>query len=164
MNLQTQQIPSPIGDVLLVFDTEVLRALDFHDHEHRTHHFLRLHYGKVTLSPGKTPMAKEIEAYFEGDLEALTRINLKTGGTDFQRKVWQALTKIKPGTTKTYSKIASEIGHPKAIRAVGAANGANPISLVIPCHRVIGADGTLTGYGGGLHRKKWLLNHESAHD
>jgi methylated-DNA-[protein]-cysteine S-methyltransferase len=163
MNLQTQKIPSPIGDILLVFDAEVLRALDFQDHEHRTHHFLRLHYGKVTLSPGKTTITREIHAYFEGDPEALTRIPVKTGGTDFQRKVWQALTRIKPGKTKTYSEIASEIGHPKAIRAVGAANGANPISLVIPCHRVIGADGTLTGYGGGLHRKKWLLNHESTH-
>jgi methylated-DNA-[protein]-cysteine S-methyltransferase len=164
MNLQTQQIPSPIGDIILVFEAATLRALDFQDYEERTHHFLRLHYGKITLSPGQTPMAKEIEAYFEGDIAALSRIPTKTGGTEFQRKVWQALTKIKPGKTKTYSEIAGEIGHPKAIRAVGAANGANPISLVIPCHRVIGADGTLTGYGGGLHRKKWLLAHESRRD
>jgi len=161
MNLQFQNIPSPIGGILLVFDADCLRALDFQDHEHRTHHFLRLHYGQVNLKPGKTPISREIEAYFEGDLNALTRIRVQTGGTDFQRKVWKSLTKIKPGTTKTYSEIATEIGHPKAIRAVGAANGANPVSIVVPCHRVIGANGTLTGYGGGLDRKKWLLHHES---
>jgi methylated-DNA-[protein]-cysteine S-methyltransferase len=136
MNLQTETTSSPIGDILLVFDTDTLRALDFQDHENRTHHFLRLYYGKVTLSPGKSPIT---------------------------RKVWQSLTAIKPGKTKTYSEIASEIGHPRAVRAVGAANGANPISLANPCHRVIGANGTLTGYGGGLHRKKWLLNHELTH-
>ncbi|HWE50226.1 MAG TPA: methylated-DNA--[protein]-cysteine S-methyltransferase [Bryobacteraceae bacterium] len=162
MHLQTQVIRSPIGDILLAFDAEVLRALDFLDHEDRMHHFLRLHYGKVTLSPGETSLSKEIEVYFEGDLVALSRVPVQTGGTDFQRKVWDALTKIQPGATKTYSEIAREIGHPTAIRAVGAANGANPISLVIPCHRVIGADGSLTGYGGGIHRKKWLLHHESS--
>ena len=85
-----------------------------------------------------------------------------TGGTDFQRHVWRALRAIRCGTTVTYGALAQRIGRPAAVRAVGHANGANPISIVVPCHRVIGADRSLTGYGGGIARKRWLLIHEGA--
>lgn len=161
MNLEIEKIPSPIGPILLVFEGETLRALNFSDREENIHRLLRLHYGAVTLTPGTTPIRREIDAYFDGDMEALKRVCVQTGGSEFQRKVWSALTTIEPGETKSYGEIAAAIGHPKAVRAVGAANGANPVSLVVPCHRVIGGNGSLTGYGGGLDRKKWLLAHES---
>jgi methylated-DNA-[protein]-cysteine S-methyltransferase len=96
----------------------------------------------------------------EGKLDAIDTIPVDTGGTDFQRTVWQALRGIPAGTTLSYGALAAKIGCPRSVRAVGHANGANPISVVIPCHRLIGADGTLTGYGGGLGRKRWLLAHE----
>ena len=88
---------------------------------------------------------------------------MDTGGTPFQRKVWSALRDIGVGRTASYSEVAKAVGSPSAVRAVGAANGANPIPIVIPCHRVIGADGSLCGYGGGLERKRWLLRHEAQH-
>jgi methylated-DNA-[protein]-cysteine S-methyltransferase len=105
---------------------------------------------------------RRLRRYFEGDLGALDGIAWRTGGTPFQRKVWQALTAIRPGETRNYGALAATIRCPSAVRAVGAANGANPISVVVPCHRVIGADGSLTGYGGGVARKRWLLLHEGA--
>ncbi len=152
--MQIERTESPIGGITLVFESGTLYKLDFTDCEER----MRL---PANLREGKSgSIRREIDVYFEGDLEAITRIPVQTGGTPFQRKVWQALTAIRSGQTKTYSQIAASIEHPKAIRAVGAANGANPISIVVPCHRLVGADGSLTGYGGGLERKKWLLNHE----
>jgi methylated-DNA-[protein]-cysteine S-methyltransferase len=93
-------------------------------------------------------------------MAALDAIEVDTGGTPFQQRVWQELRRIPAGSTRSYSEVARAIGRPSAVRAVAAANGANPVSIVIPCHRVIGADGSLTGYGGGLHRKRWLLAHE----
>ena len=101
-----------------------------------------------------------MEAYFAGNLAAIDEIRVETGGTPFQREVWAALRTIPAGTTLSYSALAVQIGRPKAVRAVGLANGANPISIVVPCHRVIGANNSLTGYGGGMQRKRWLLAHE----
>jgi methylated-DNA-[protein]-cysteine S-methyltransferase len=101
-----------------------------------------------------------LDAFFAGALRALDAIEVRTGGTDFHRCVWAALRRIPPGATTTYSQLALTIGKPGACRAVGLANGANPIGIVVPCHRVIGVDGRLTGYGGGIERKRWLLNHE----
>ena len=98
--------------------------------------------------------------YFGGDLGALDGVPVELNGTSFQKSVWQALRRIPAGTTISYSQLAKRIGDPAAVRAVGAANGANPVAVIVPCHRVIGADGTLTGYGGGLDRKQWLLVHE----
>jgi methylated-DNA-[protein]-cysteine S-methyltransferase len=103
-----------------------------------------------------------VHAYFAGDLSAIERLAVVTGGTDFQREVWAALRRIPAGRTLSYGALATQLGRPKAVRAVGLANGANPIGIVVPCHRVIGADGSLTGYGGGLERKRWLLAHEGA--
>lgn len=104
--------------------------------------------------------ATALRAYFEGDLGALDRIPIELNGTGFQQQVWNALRRIPAGTTAAYSEIARTIGAPSAVRAVGAANGANPVAVIVPCHRVIGSNGSLTGYGGGLDRKRWLLQHE----
>jgi methylated-DNA-[protein]-cysteine S-methyltransferase len=150
---------------LLVSDGETLRALDFDDYEPRVHRLLRLHYGSYGLTPTKDAgeIGRSVQAYFEGDLAALDRVPVRTGGTEFQRMVWAELRLIPPGTTTTYGRLAERVGRAKASRAVGLANGANPVAIVVPCHRVIGADATLTGYGGGLHRKEWLIAHERQH-
>jgi methylated-DNA-[protein]-cysteine S-methyltransferase len=105
---------------------------------------------------------RQLDAYFAGELTEFD-LQLIPGGTQFQRRVWDALQAIPYGTTTTYGRLAAVLGADKAVRAVGHANGRNPISIIIPCHRVIAADGRLTGYGGGLHRKQWLLSHETAH-
>lgn len=153
-----------IGEMLLVADEGgALRVLDWHDHEPRMRLLLRRHYGAdLELVPGRVPAAirDDLDAYYGGDLGALDRIPVASGGTAFQRAVWAALRGIPAGTTLTYAGLARRIGRDAAIRAVGAANGANPIGVVVPCHRVIGTNGSLTGYGGGMARKRWLLRHE----
>jgi methylated-DNA-[protein]-cysteine S-methyltransferase len=103
-----------------------------------------------------------VAGHDHGELDALDRISTETAGTAFQRAVWTALRGIEAGRTVSYGALAEHIGRPRAVRAVGAANGANPIAVVVPCHRVIGSDRGLTGYGGGLERKRWLLAHEGA--
>jgi O-6-methylguanine DNA methyltransferase len=166
MRFQLERYAAPVSELLLVTDDDgALRALEFADHEPRMHRFLRSHYGQYTLVDGHFPrsITSALDAYFAGQLDALDELPVATGGTDFQRAVWQALRTIPPGTTTSYGQLAAQIGRPVARRAVGAANGANPISIVVPCHRVIGASGSLTGYGGGLPRKQWLLDHERRH-
>ena len=125
---------------------------------------LRLHYGTVALRTGATPanVKDRIASYFAGALNALEKLPCATAGTEFQRLVWAALRKIPGGTTLSYGALAERLGKPGAARAVGLANGANPINIIVPCHRVIGAGGALTGYGGGLARKQFLLAHEGA--
>ena len=157
------RLRTPIGAALLVTDaTGALRALDFEDHAARMHRLLQLHYGSCALAPRPAPdkLQAKLRAYFDGDATALGSIAWSTGGTEFQRSVWRMLTTIAPGATTTYGALACALGNPSAARAVGLANGANPVGIVVPCHRVIGANGALTGYGGGLHRKRWLLEHE----
>jgi methylated-DNA-[protein]-cysteine S-methyltransferase len=157
------RIPSPVGTITLVWDEDqALRALDFEDYEARMQRLLRRHYGECTLTPSRAPGALRaaLTAFFEGDVEAIASVAVRTNGTAFQRRVWSALRRIPAGRTSTYGELAARIDAPTASRAVGLANGANPIAIVVPCHRVIGADGTLTGYGGGLARKRWLLDHE----
>ena len=164
MRLRLERWESPMCPLLIVTDEEgVLRALEFGDHESRMDQLLRDHYGNYALEEAAAPepLKRVLQAYFEGDLEGVSKIPTATGGTPFQREVWQALRTIPAGTTITYGELATKIGRAGASRAVGAANGANPIPIVVPCHRVIGANGTLTGYGGGLAHKKWLLNHET---
>jgi O-6-methylguanine DNA methyltransferase len=153
---------SPLGDILLVFEGEALRALDFWDYGSRMRRLLRLHYGPVTLTEAPAPASirAPLTAFFAGDWAALDAITVQTGGTAFQRLVWAAVRRIRPGTTQSYGAVAAAIGRPGASRAVGLANGANPVAIVVPCHRVIGANAALTGYGGGLPRKAWLLTHE----
>ena len=161
--LTLDRLPSPIGEILLVTDeTGAVRALDFHDYAPRMTRLLRLHYGEQPLDerPAPAGIRSDLSAYFEGELAALTAIPWATGGTAFQRRVWTALTAIAPGQTSTYAALAAQIGRPTSVRAVGAANSANPVAILVPCHRLIGARGALTGYAGGLERKAWLLRHE----
>ncbi|MCY1646720.1 methylated-DNA--[protein]-cysteine S-methyltransferase [Caulobacter sp. SL161] len=163
--LLLDRLPSPLGDLLIVTDeTGLLRAVDFHDFEPRMRRLARLHYGDLALETGPAPTAIKaaFARYFAGDLAALASLAWATNGTPFQQAVWRALTQIPAGQTITYSELARRAVRPLAIRAAGAANGANPLSLVAPCHRVIGTDGALTGYAGGIERKRWLLTHEGA--
>ena len=160
------RIATPVGEVLLVVDADgAVRALDFHDYEPRLLRLLRRHYGELVLNPGAAPAAvrQAVAAYFDGHATALDGLQVRTGGTEFQRAVWAALRAIPTGQTRTYGQLAAAIGRPSAVRAVGLANGSNPVAVIVPCHRVIGANGTLTGYAGGLERKQWLLEHERRH-
>ncbi len=166
LQLLMDRINTPIGELLIVADQdENLRAVDWTDHEARMRRLLRLHYGEngfqleATCNPNG--LTRAIRAYFAGELAAIDTLPVQTAGTPFQRKVWRALRKIPCGATVSYGKLAGQIGHPSAVRAVGLANGSNPIGVVVPCHRVIGSNGSLTGYGGGIERKRWLLEHES---
>ncbi len=163
MQLQLSHFASPIGTVLLVTDGTALRALDFLDYADRMHDLLRRHYGAYSLAemPDAGQFGLTLAAYFDGDLTALDRLPVQTAGTAFQRMVWAGLRAIPAGTTTSYGRLAASLGRAGASRAVGLANGANPVGIVVPCHRVIGADASLTGYGGGLHRKRWLLAHEA---
>jgi methylated-DNA-[protein]-cysteine S-methyltransferase len=157
------RLATPIGIALLVTDAAgALRALDWEDYEHRMRELLRLHYGVVELNdqPAPAAMRTALSGYFDGDLGQLSGIAWRIAGTPFQQKVWNALAQIPAGTTMSYGALAARIDTPRAIRAVGHANGSNPISVVLPCHRLIGADGSLVKYGGGLARKRWLLRHE----
>jgi O-6-methylguanine DNA methyltransferase len=163
MRLQLERRPSPVGGLLIVSDeTGHLRALDFEDYELRMMRLLGRHYGAVDLRAGAAPDAvvQGLEAYFEGDLGAAGALSAATGGTAFQRAVWGALREIPPGRTESYGALAARLGKPGASRAVGLANGSNPVAIIVPCHRVIGANGSLTGYAGGMTRKTWLLDHE----
>lgn len=157
--------PSPIGMMLLVIDSHNrLCALDFEDYQPRMMRLLKRYHGGGPLIEGVVPPDTDalLTAYFAGQLNALDELVCFTGGTPFQQSVWTALRHIPPATTVSYGALAAQLGRPTATRAVGLANGANPVAIVIPCHRVIGADGSLTGYGGGLPRKQWLLEHEGA--
>ena len=159
------RLDTPIGAALLAVDEGgYLRALDWEDYGDRQAKLLARFNGKVTPTPGTAPAAirDAITAYFDGDLAALQSVPWRTGGTDFQMSCWQALCAIPAGRTASYGEQAVKIGRPSAMRAVGLANGCNPVGVVVPCHRVIGASGSLTGYGGGLWRKRWLLRHEGA--
>jgi len=148
-------ISSPIGELVVWGEAGVLSGLSFADSRKAS-----------AVEPAWQPddnaftdVAEQLRAYFAGELTAF-ELKLEPHGTTFQQRVWGALRDIPYGATTTYSRLATELGDPNAMRAVGLANGRNPIAIVIPCHRVIGADGGLTGYGGGLHRKQWLLAHE----
>lgn len=165
LHLSLHRTDTPIGEMLLIADNDGnLRALDWSDHETRMRRLLGLHYGEkgYVLHPtaSQSKLLDALHSYFAGDLAALDAIPVSTGGTPFQRTVWKALRDIRCGSTLCYAELAARIGRPAAVRAVGLANGANPIGIVVPCHRVIGADGSLTGYGGGIDRKRWLLIHE----
>ena len=157
------RLQTPIGVALLVTDDDgVLRALDWEDYAPRMKELLRLHHGAVTLKEAQAPAAMRaaLTGYFEGDLDRLADVAWRVAGTPFQQKVWSALPKIPAGRTMSYGALAAQLDAPNAMRAVGHANGSNPISVVVPCHRLIGADGKLVKYGGGLERKRWLLRHE----
>lgn len=163
IGLQTIGQDHVIGPIHIVTDGTRLLALEFGDVEHRLMPMLRLRCGAdISLDPmdGRNDITIAVEAYFAGDLGAVDSIQVDGGGTAFQQQAWRALRAIPPGETRSYGQMATLLGRPKASRAVGAANALNPISLVVPCHRLVGSKGELTGYGGGLARKQWLLDHE----
>lgn len=166
--LHRHTLSTPLGTALLITDGQgTLRALDWTDFESRLLRLLSLHYGRhpvpSTDQPVPAALRRALEAYFDGELWHLDTLHCATGGSEFQRAVWAGLRGVEASVPCTYSELAQRIGRPKAVRAVGAANGANPIAVVVPCHRVIGKDGTLTGYAGGVARKRWLLMHEAKH-
>ena len=162
VELLIDRIPTEIGTVLIVCDEKAVCAVDFEDCEARMHELLTKNYEAFKLIPKRNPLgiSDRLQAYFEGDFSAIDDISVNPGGTDFQREVWLNLRSIPPGKTITYGQLASLLNKPKSARAVGMTNSLNPISIVLPCHRVIGANGKLTGYAGGLDRKRWLLHHE----
>ncbi len=166
MHLRLERWMSPLGPLLLVTDSDGrLRALEFADLESRMSRLLREHYGAYTLANAAAPisLSRALAGYFNGEIDAIGEIPTATGGTPFQREVWHSLRTIPAGTTTSYGQLAAKIGRAGSARAVGAANGANPIPIVVPCHRVIGANGALTGFASGLPRKSWLLKHEGKH-
>jgi len=161
------RIETPVGPMLIAVDEQgSLRVLDWESHVQRMERLMERYYGsgRIALKESVAPNAvrDKLEAYVEGDIAAIDDIPTETTGTAFQRRVWAALREIPAGQTWSYGQLAAHVGEPGAARAVGLANGSNPIGVVVPCHRVIGANGTLTGYGGGIERKRWLLRHEGA--
>lgn len=160
--LAIDRINSAIGEIIVVTDEGHLCALDFENYEIRMMTLLKKRFGQTQLKLARNPLGicDRIQAYLNGDYYDLTEIPVSTGGTAFQQQVWFALRAIPVGTVLTYGQLAAQLGKPNASRAVGMANSLNPVSIVLPCHRVIGASGKLTGYAGGLDRKFWLLKHE----
>ena len=159
------RLSSPLADLLAITAADgTLHALDFADYLPRLHRLFVRHHPGAELTAGEPPAAltAAITAYFAGDVTALDAVPVAGIGSDFQRRVWAALRAIPAGETRSYGQLAAAIGQPSASRAIGLANGANPIGIVVPCHRVIGAGGALTGYAGGVERKAWLLRHEGA--
>src|SRR5258707_11885509 len=156
------RLQTPIGIALLVTDAEgALCALEWEDFELRLRQLLRLQYGATVLrdAPAPDDITAALTGYFKGDLDRLDTIKWRVAGTAFQRKVWTALRTIPAGTTLSYGALAARLEMPKAVRAVGHANGSNPISVVVPCHRLIGANGSLVKYGGGPGRQRLLVPH-----
>jgi methylated-DNA-[protein]-cysteine S-methyltransferase len=158
------RIKTPIGDMILVASDGVLLLLEFDESRDRVKREIKARFGDVELQPAANPFgfSDVIRDYFSGNLKAIDDLATDGSGTEFEKNVWAELRKIPCGITVSYGSIAKTLGDIQLSRAVGMANGKNPIAIVVPCHRVIGADGTLTGYGGGLHRKEWLLHHEGA--
>lgn len=158
------RLPSPLGTLLLAHGGGQLCALEFQDEESRFRQYLLRRFGQLPMEQRRLPTAilDALHAYFAGDLTALRHIPVHASGTSFQQQVWNTLRTIPAGATWSYADLARAIGQPSAVRAVGLANSRNPVSIVVPCHRVIGSNGELTGYAGGLERKRWLLAHEGA--
>ena len=164
--LTVERIDSPIDGLTLVTSPDqpgTLLALSFGPDDRWLAAWLKRHYGSSETAPAssRSAVARELAAYFEGDVDALDRIATDAPGTPFQQRVWAELRRIPVGSTISYGELARRIGEPSAVRAAASANARNPIAIVVPCHRVIAADGTLHGYAGGLDRKRWLLQHEA---
>lgn len=159
--ITVDETPSPIGPLTIAERAGRVCLLHFGADRADVDAFLERWYpGEPRARGALNPIRTALQKYFAGDCAALDDVDVELNGTPFQRKVWEALRVIPAGSTLSYADLARRIGEPRAVRAVGAANGANPVAVIVPCHRVIGTDGTLTGYGGGLHRKQWLLAHE----
>ena len=164
LRLLEDKIATPLGPLWVIADEQFnLRAVEGEEYSNRMVELLTIHYrtGDERIgasNPGG--LSEKLANYFEGDLSIIDTLPTATAGTPFQREVWQALRAIPCGQVMHYGQLAEELGRAGAARAVGAANGSNPVSIVVPCHRVIGRNGTMTGYAGGVQRKEWLLRHE----
>jgi methylated-DNA-[protein]-cysteine S-methyltransferase len=164
LTLFTAELSSPIGPLALAASSAGLCWVGFDPGGGRMRSELERRFGSVVFEtqPDPAGAVTSLRRYFDGDVRAIDSIPVDTGGTPFQQQVWTTLRRIPVGHTWSYADMAVAVGRPSATRAVGAANGANPVGVVLPCHRVIGSNGSLTGYGGGLPRKVWLLRHEGA--
>jgi methylated-DNA-[protein]-cysteine S-methyltransferase len=153
---------SPIGPLTIAARESFVCLVHFGRPGTNVRNLLKRWYPDVSVKDAIDPggARRVLNRYFKGDLDSLDELPVELNGTAFQKSVWQALRSVPAGTTASYSELAKRVGTPAAVRAVGAANGANPIAVVLPCHRIIGSNGSLTGYGGGLQRKRWLLDHE----
>lgn len=162
--VRTTSIDTPQGPVRLAVAVdsqgERVVALAFHDHFERISGRVRARFADAQWVEGETETADAVRRYLDGDLTAFDEVEVDVSGTPFQQQVWAALRAIPAGETRSYAQLAAAVGSPGAVRAVGTANGANPVWLVVPCHRVVRSDGSIGGYGGGAHRKQWLLEHE----
>lgn len=158
----SDHVETPVGPMLLMVRDDCIIGLEFDDQPERYLKDLRRRFGAFDFKETANPcgFSDRLRAYYAGDIRAVDDLPTEGGGTPFQERVWAELRRIPAGTSISYGELAVRLGDKKATRAVGLANGRNPISVVVPCHRVIGADGSLTGYGGGVPRKKWLLAHE----
>lgn len=165
MQFFVERIKTPIGPLLITHDGKALANIAFADREERRAEELARDFpnAQVKQITDETHLADALKRYFDGDIRTIDKLPVINFGTDFQRLCWNALRQVSPGTTRTYGDQARAIGRPRAPRAVGAANGFNPISIVIPCHRLVGTGGELVRYGGGLERKRWLIDHEARH-
>ncbi len=164
MQILSDRIQTPIGDMMMLASDSAMLLLEFVDAEGRVEREISTRFAKAEIMPTKNPFgfSRLIINYFAGDLHTIDTIPTDGGGTEFQKRVWAGLRQIPCGVTISYGELATRLGDKNAMRAVGLANGQNPISIVVPCHRVIGANGSMTGYGGGMARKEWLLRHEGA--
>lgn len=165
LTLLEDKIATPLGPLWILCDEQFrLRAVEWEEHSERMVQLLDIHYRAAgyrrVSSPNPGGFSDKFRDYFDGDLSAIENLPSATAGTPFQREVWQALRTIPCGQVMHYGQLAEQLGRSGAARAVGAANGSNPVSIVVPCHRVIGRNGTMTGYAGGVSRKEWLLRHE----
>ena len=162
--LNEDRYNSPIGEIVMLADGGQLCYLDFADNDRRWKKLLGKRYGEFSIIPEQNllNLRARLKRYFAGQWDAFDGLGLRTGGTDFQRRVWHGLQSIPAGKAISYHQLAHAIDQPSAVRAAAGANARNPISIIIPCHRVIGADGSLRGYAGGVDRKSWLLTHEGA--
>lgn len=165
VRLEVGRLSSPLGRIVVVARGPALCAVAFEDRWAVTEAHLRNCFGEIDLVEADDPAhgVSALLAYFDGEVGAVDSLEVDPPGTEFQREVWEALRRLSAGETTSYGRLAAAVGRPGASRAVGAANGANPIAIVVPCHRVVASDGRLHGYAGGLERKRWLLAHEARH-
>jgi O-6-methylguanine DNA methyltransferase len=164
MRFDVTMLKSPAGRIVVATTDAGVHAVEFVESERPADWRFARRLVDATFAriDGSGDVAERLTRYFDGDLAALDDVRVAADGTPFQRRVWAALRRIPAGETTTYGRLAADLGRAGSARAVGAANGANPVAIVVPCHRVVGADGTLTGYAGGLERKRFLLRHEAA--
>jgi methylated-DNA-[protein]-cysteine S-methyltransferase len=162
--VEMRTIESPVGALTLAAHGAKVCLVHFGPASPAIRASLAKWYPGAAVEEGRDPAgaASALRRYFDGDLGSLDEVDVELHGTPFQQRVWMALRGVAAGTTTSYADLAARVGSPTAVRAVGAANGANPVAIVLPCHRIIGSNGSLTGYGGGLERKRWLLQHEGA--